>query len=137
MDAVLGCKEATDLCKQAFENGRFTEADCVERNHWSYRVPESESDIPLNKHFKPRRNKYIYQYLIECYRYRRPLHTMRIESYERGVQNARYKVQRYEAELQRMRTRLAELEPKLKNLRERYKDNTLFEGKRINLYRGV
>src|SRR5208283_59444 len=51
--------------QKAIDDGLFTEANCCQRYHFVVTVPKSEVDIPLDAHFQPKRNNYIYHYLIE------------------------------------------------------------------------
>lgn len=67
--------------QKAIDDGHFVaEKDCKYPGHFVHKVPKTELDIPLDKHFKPKKNNYIYHYLIECYRQSAPQHAADVSS---------------------------------------------------------
>lgn len=64
----LSWNQKSLLINSGVQDGTFTKADCRIRYHWKYKVPAREQDVPLDYNYKPKRNKYIYWYMIECYR---------------------------------------------------------------------
>jgi len=137
--------ERTQSIRAGLDEGKFTEADCNKKTCWKYRVPRREQEIPVDKkHYKPKRNRYIYWYLIECYRHYKAIEKRRVEFYEYEVRQARLKLQTFRRTIEVLREKIntsitdeAEYDKKLRLERAKYDKNKIFEGTRINGYNGV
>jgi hypothetical protein len=77
---------------KAIVDGIFTESDCCQRYHFMSKIPTSEVDIPLDKHFRPKRNNYIYHYLIECYRRKQPMHIEEVVNADRIIRQCEHEI---------------------------------------------
>lgn len=125
------------IISKMIKKGELTEMDCECRYHWKYIVPKTEQDIPLDKNFKPKRNRYIYWYLIECYRYYGTQHNETLEKQKSMIEATKNQIKSYEITLQKRKAELPLLERKYKETNKKYKGNNLFAGVRINGYKGV
>jgi hypothetical protein len=128
---------------EGIQDGTFTEADCVRRTCWQYKVPQREQDIPLDKNYKPKRNVYMYWYLIECYRYYKREENQNIDYFNNSIireQRARVGMQNEIVGLQKAievsKVREIGLREKHEVALAKYKRNDVFEGMRINSYKG-
>jgi hypothetical protein len=121
--------------QKAIEEGQFTESDCKVSFHWRKRIPQNERDIPLDKHFKPKLNNYIYFYLIECYRIIKPrqnqslsYHKGRVHSGTKEIAECYKRIERRTKEVENSKQQIIELE-------KEYVKNNIFEGFAVNRYK--
>ena len=123
--------------KKLIEDGELTELDCCHAYHWSYVTPKTEQDIPLDDKYKPKRNKYIYWYLIECYRHFSRRHCDSLAYHENTLTSMKRQIEQTKLMVQRQERELPILEQRLKQQQAMYKDNDVFGKTRINGYKGV
>jgi hypothetical protein len=122
---------------QMIANGELNENDCCKRSCWSYKVPSKEEDIPLDpKHYKPKRNVYMFWYLIECYRYYKKRDVANIRYYSDMVRDCQQRRWRMESEIQRLTLDQVAYQEKLEVAQNKNKTNLIFDGQRINSYKG-
>ena len=126
-------------------DGILTEADCTNKRCWVYKVPNREQEIPLDrKHYNPKRNRYIYWYLIECYRHYKHHEKNKVEYYLsqanqniRQIKASRQKIEALRKQNEILSNNQAKLEEKFRLEKAKYDSNMIFEGTRINGYKGV
>lgn len=100
----------------------FLESDCQNKYHYAWKVPASEQEIPLDKHYKPKRNQYIFWYLIECYRQYSAPYLHQISYAKTQIENCENQITQFKKDL--------------KNLNSgKYGSNTIFKKVRINSYK--
>lgn len=117
------------------EDGQFPEEKCACRWHWSIKIPKSELDIPLDKHFKPKQNNYIYQYLIQCYRKNQPRHSAKIDRLNENIRNTKRNIEHAKRTIEKGEINLKVWQEDLEKQSKHYKDNQIFAGYKINGYK--
>jgi len=129
--------------RQIIADGLVTENDCTSRRCWSYTVPKTEQDVPLGKGYKPKRNIYLYWYLIECYRHKKKKQVRAVNEYNNyiiGCQRDRHQKKREIEWLQKQIKHSKEREEELHVKRDakiaKNEHNQVFDGVRINNYKG-
>lgn len=139
----MSWREKQIAIQSGMEKGVFTEADCDKRLHWKYKVPEREQDIPLDKGYKPKRNCYMFWYLIEVYRHKKKDVKERITAYngalvdcQRQREQNRWAIKRLQEEIAASHVREQELHVKRDAAIAVHQANDIFEGVRINCYKG-
>lgn len=121
--------------QKAIDDGVFTEAQCINRYHFITKVPSSELDIPLDKFFKPKRNNYIYHYLIQCYRTKKPEHTLIINQSAMKIKTMRQQIVQSQNFIRQCEKSIIETEKKLQDEQKKYLKNDIFAGYQINTYK--
>jgi hypothetical protein len=116
-------------------DGTFLESDCCQSNHFIYRVPKEECDIPLDQNFKPRRNNYIYFYLIERSRFLYPRYREEVNRLESSINSMKREILNMEKRTKRFRDDIVLNELKLKKLKEEHSSTNIFEGHAVNRYK--
>jgi hypothetical protein len=117
------------------EDGQFPEEKCFNKYHWVIRIPKSELDIPLDKHFKPKQNNYIYHYLIQCYRLNGPTHRAQIGRLTDNIRNTKRYIEHANRTIEKGKINLLLWEKDLATRQQQYKDNDIFGGYNINGYK--
>ena len=142
--AGMSYYEQYNAKRRLIRGGAYTTADCKNRSCWQYKVPTREQDIPLDKNYKGKRNRYIYWYLIECYRYYKKDQNDTIKVHQGGIKHQQQDRERMKREIKYLKQSIASSitseaasEEKLAVAVAKYQENAVFEGKRINCYKGV
>ena len=112
------------LKQQMIQTGKFTLDDCKQNYHWKHIVPKERDDIPHKGYNK--KNKYIYYYLIECYRYKSNKKRVDANTARRTMDRLEHYVREYN-----------EAKRELKKQEKLFSDNDIFNGVVINSYEGV
>lgn len=121
--------------KKLIEDGEITDEKCECRWHCSMKVPQSENEIPLDHHFKPKQNHYIYHYLIESYRKLKPEHDKKINAFEHSILCSKRAIRNAEEVIVRSKHQLKKHEEELIRERKKFKQNDIFAGYKINAYK--
>lgn len=121
--------------QKMIDDGIFQESNCTQRHHWAIRVPKNEQDIPLDSNFKPKRCNYIYYYLIECYRNKKPSHSERKNTLTRHLSTCKRDIQDCEARIKLRKEQIVRDEAELKRISAQYQDNNIFDGYALNSYK--
>lgn len=127
------------------DNEMIKESDCNRTYHWITKIPTSEREIPLEpKQYKPKRNIYMYWYLVEAYRVLKRKHEKTLLYHEERYANAQKTQRRSAEEIRRLQDRIerakkseayhAQLKEKLKG---KYAGNDIFKNFRVNNYKGI
>lgn len=109
-------------------DGHFREEYCKNAYHWTWKVPTSELDIPLDKNFKPKTCNYIYYYLIECYKNTASTRNVKLQASTNFIQSC-------EKEIASLTIKLREAKRERDRLQESKDQNDIFNGYAINSYK--
>lgn len=125
------------------EEGGITEKDCHHHDHWIYKVPQNEQEIPLDKGYKPKRNVYMFWYLIEVYRHKTKDIKEMMDRHKESIHYERLRRPQMMQQIEYLHKAIAQsLENEKQKVREyqakkaAYEANNIFEGVRINCYKG-
>ena len=133
---MIGYHQRLKVIEILMKENSFTENDCNYKQHFSFTIPKSPTEIPLNIGYVKKR-KYIYHYLIECYRLYKKQHNNNLKYLKERCITLREELDSCAQRLERGRKELLQLEGKIENASKKYKDNHIYDGKRIDLYKGI
>lgn len=124
-----------DRKAELIRKGDFVVSNCKDRNHWECIVPGSCGEIPIDK-CNPKK-LYIYHYLIECWRFNDNKHQIQIRGCINEFENMERRRQRLLWKLSNNEKYMVAASEALQSLKQKYAENNIFEGARIDLYKGV
>jgi hypothetical protein len=116
-------------------DGEFLVSHCKDRSHWTFVVPNKLIDIPVDK-CNPQKS-YIYHYLIECFRHNKQVHQHRLSNESAEFEKLKRRKTRLLYELKNIDPSIKLAEDNVNSLKRKYVDNTIFENKRIDIYKGI
>ncbi len=99
---------------------------CKRKTHWHYKIPESEQDIPIDKNFD-KKKKYLYFYLIACYRHHKKKHTDHLDMTKDNLQQLITSEQYLTRQLQHTKSQIIKSKNMIDRLSQKYADNTVFD----------